>query len=756
MATIKDVAREAGVSIATVSCALSGRKNVSHGARIKVLAAIEKLNYVPNESARKLKTRSSRDIGVLLTSIDDLYHSEIFKGITQVIQENGFSVNIGFSNNQPRVEEEIVNDFISRGFAGIILISCLANDPAYIRKLLSHKIPVVFIERRPGKRSVNFAGISNRKTIGFLADRLRLNGYKDIWLFCGNPVISSESDCVTAFREWCLKNKRGARGRISYTNMTREDAFKTALVELASGPGPEAIIATSGNIAHGILEASGVLGLSPEKSVVIAFSEETWMDTRYLPRLFHTSRPAFKLGSGAASLLLRNIRGETDKSETIVLDDNILNTGITLPPRNPAKKEKPRKNIPELRILMLDSPFASEALNILARKFYNDHGVALVIETETQNHLHNRIITDSEAKNPRYDIYMFDIPWLNFLAQNNCLENITGFITADKNYFNSIIRETLDNSLYQNRYYSIPFIGGAQIMLYRIDLFEDPIISKDYFNIHKTKLRPPRTWPEFNAVSRFFTRRFNPSSPVEYGTSCPGIIAEELCPEIYTRLWGFGGRFFGRNKLPQFYSENNVRALENFRELQDYTPGPLFSTSIIDTVRDFYSGKTAMLITYTEYASKIMDAINRNIFGKMDFTFIPGRTPLSIGWNLGISIFSKKTEIALRFFKWLYRKDVSYYLTILDGQSTSIYPFQNNELLKLYPWMPITIENLKYTQSRNLKTKNSIVIPWNKIEGIIYGNIRRMFEGEGAASCLKNIDREITGLMDVYGHFYRE
>jgi multiple sugar transport system substrate-binding protein len=755
MATIKDVAREAGVSIATVSCALSGRKNVSHGTRIKVFAAIEKLGYVPNENARKLRLRTSRDVGVLLNSIDDLYHSEIFKGITQVIQENDFSINIGFSNNQPRVEKEIINDFVSRNFAGIILISCLANDPAYIRKLLSCGIPVVFIERRPRKKNINFAGISNKKTVRFLADSLKSAGYRNIWLFCGNPVISSESDCVTAFREWCLENRRRTRGRINYTNMTKEDAFRVALAELSSNPRPEAIIATSGNIAHGILEASGVLGVSLEQSAVIAFSEEAWMDTRYLPRAIHTSRPAFKLGSGAASLLLRNIRGETEKPETITLDDNILNTGIVLPPYNPAGKEKPRRNIPELRILMLESTFSSGALQILARKFYNDHGAALAIETETQNRLLNRIMNDSEMKNPRYDIYMLDIPWLNFLAQNNCLEDITDFITADKNYFNSAVKEILDNSLYQNRYYSIPFAGGAQIMLYRIDLFEDPIISKDYFNIHKTKLRPPRTWPEFNTISRFFTRRFNPSSPVEYGTSCPGIIAEELCPELYTRIWGFGGQFFGRNKLPQFYSENNVRAFENFRELQDYTPGPLFSTSIIETVRDFYTGKTAMLITYTEYASKIMDAINRNIFGKMDFAFIPGRTPVSVGWNLGISIFSKKTETALQFFKWLYRKDVSYYLTILDGQSTSVYPFQNNELLKLYPWMPITIENLKYSRKRNPHTKNSIVIPWNKIEDIVYRNARRMFEGEEAASCLRNIDREITGLMDVYGHFYR-
>jgi multiple sugar transport system substrate-binding protein len=755
MATIKDVAREAGVSIATVSCALSGRKNVSSGARIRIFAAIEKLNYVPNENARKLKLHTSRDIGVLLTSIDDLYHSEIFKGITAVIQENGFSVNIGFSNNQPRVEKEIINDFMSRNFAGIILISCLAKDPAYIQKLLSCGIPVVFVERRPRRKNINFAGISNKKTIDFLMNRLKSAGYKNIWLLCGNPGISSESDCVTAFKEWCLKNRRGTRGRINYTNMTRDDAFRVALAELSSNPRPEAIIATSGNITHGILEASGVLGVSLEQSVVIAFSEETWMDTRYLPRALHTSRPAFKLGAGAASLLLKNIRGETEKPETLELDDNIINAGITIPPYNPVQKQIRRKKTQELRLLMLDSPFALETLKILRRKFYSDHGAALVIETETQNRLLNRIMDDSDAKNPRYDIYMFDIPWLNFLAQNNCLEDITDFITSDKNYFSTVIKEVLANSLYGNRYYSIPFAGGAQIMFYRVDLFEDPIISKDFYTKYKTKLRPPRTWPEFNLVSRFFTRRFNPSSPVEFGTSCPGIIAEELCPEIYARIWGFGGRFFSRNNLPQFYSENNVHAFENLKELQGYISNSLFTTSLMDTVRDFYTGKTAMLITYTEYASKIMDAINRNIFGKIDFTFIPGRTPISVGWNLGINIFSKKTEIAYQFFKWLYRKDVSYYLTILDGQSTSIYPFQNNELLKLYPWMPITIENLGLTRKRNPYTKNAIVIPWNKIEDIVYANTRRILKGEEIGPCLKDIDKRITELMAVYGHFYR-
>jgi multiple sugar transport system substrate-binding protein len=149
-----------------------------------------------------------------------------------------------------------------------------------------------------------------------------------------------------------------------------------------------------------------------------------------------------------------------------------------------------------------------------------------------------------------------------------------------------------------------------------------------------------------------------------------------------------------------------------------------------------------------------MDAINRNIFGKSGFTHIPSRTPISVGWNLGINIFSRKKERAFAFFKWLYRKDVSYYLTVLDGQAVSAYPFENNELLKLYPWMEFTLDNLKYTQKRiSSNKKNSIVIPWNKIEEIIYRNTVAMFYGAPIEDRLKDMDEEIMGLMAVYGHF---
>jgi multiple sugar transport system substrate-binding protein len=299
--------------------------------------------------------------------------------------------------------------------------------------------------------------------------------------------------------------------------------------------------------------------------------------------------------------------------------------------------------------------------------------------------------------------------------------------------------------MYQNRYYSVPFLGGAQLLFYRTDLFEDPIISRNYYNEYGNKLRPPRTWKEFNDAAKFFTRAFNSASPVEFGAGCPGTIAEELCPEIYIRVWGHGGSIFDKENRPCCHSEENSAAFKNFVELKNYSPRPIFQTGATDAVRDFYTGKTAMCITFTEFASKIVESINGEIFGKTGFTFVPGRNPIAVGWNLGINPLSKNRETAFKFFRWLYRKDVNYYLTILNGQSASIYPYENNELLKLYPWMGIVNENLKFTRRRlSASRKNPITCPWNNIEAVLYEKTRRMFYGAPVEEELEAMDAELA------------
>ena len=90
MATLKDVAKDAGVSIATVSCCLSGSRYVKPETRTKIMDSIEKLKYIPNASARDLRSTSTNRIGVVLTDIDNIYHTEIFKGISASLQRKGY------------------------------------------------------------------------------------------------------------------------------------------------------------------------------------------------------------------------------------------------------------------------------------------------------------------------------------------------------------------------------------------------------------------------------------------------------------------------------------------------------------------------------------------------------------------------------------------------------------------------------------------------------------------------------------------
>ena len=89
MITLKDVAREAGVSIATVSCALSGKKAVRPETYTKIMDAVEKLKYIPNYSARNLKKKASNMVSVLLPGMRSQFYSGLFDGISSYLQSHG-------------------------------------------------------------------------------------------------------------------------------------------------------------------------------------------------------------------------------------------------------------------------------------------------------------------------------------------------------------------------------------------------------------------------------------------------------------------------------------------------------------------------------------------------------------------------------------------------------------------------------------------------------------------------------------------
>lgn len=756
MSTLKDVAKDAGVSIATVSCCLSGARNVKPETRMKIMDSIEKLKYIPNASARSLKTADSRRIGVILSDIDDYYHAEIFKGISAGLQNQGYHISVAFTGNSPDIECEKIEDFISSNVSGLLLITSQPqNTSFFITRMKNYNVPSVFIERRPKDMDASFVGFDNFKTVCYLTEQLLKKGYQNIALISGALHFSSEADALEGY-----KTAIQAYGlpflpdMAQTTNMSKEDAFKAILNHVYLEK-LDAIISTSENIAEGILEAFAIRGIQvPGNVQLLSLGEESWNHASSLPGVIHTERTAFTLGMEASELLIKNIRTPAlFEEQTLLLTDEIVHTELPLskPVRN-IQLPHPQQKEP-LRILMADLA-TSHSASLLSKNFSLHTEIPVEIDICPQHGLLRKIMKDMERPRSRYDVYMYDVPWLEYMVQNGLVADISDFINGGCFQKETLFPESLEHCRYEKKYYGIPIVSGSQIMFYRKDLFENRSIQKAFKEKYQSSLKPPGTWTEFNGVASFFTRSQNPDSPTEFGTSVAGAIDEELAPEILIRLWANGGKIWDKYNRVSLNTPENAKALNSLLHTMKYTASDPFQTSIKQTVEDFCLGRTAMLVTYTEYANRICSSVHDNIIGRVGYQAIPGKSPASIGWNLGLNPYTAKAEEAFSYFQWLCQKDISIYMTILDGQSPAVAPYHNHELLKLYPWLELTEESFSYCHKRNGPySSKSLIIPRNRIEEILCLTVKNVLsDGISIAKALENGHDRMTALFKSYGY----
>jgi multiple sugar transport system substrate-binding protein len=758
MSTIKDVANLAQVSVATVSCCLSGAKNVKPSTKQKVMDAIEELKYVPNYSARNLKNMCSREIGIVLTDIDDSFHADIFKGISAFFQSKNYNINVAFSNNSPLIECEKIDEFKSKNISGLVIISCQPNETAFFEsRLKNYNIPVIFLQRKPADFNCNFISFNNQETVYYITKSLIHSAYHKIALLSGQTYFSCEEESISGYKKALEEFSLPIDPHLQQvTNMSKEDAFKVS-INILKSQRPQAIITTSVSIAKGALQAANVLGITvPDSMQIITLSEEDWNQSGNLQGVVHTSCSAFTMGTIAAKLLLDNILSPLSfEHQTIIMKDGILHSPLTFQP--PASESSAFSNtkdsMPTLNILMAELA-TSHSLQAISQHFTNLYGIRLNIDIIPQNEMLDRILQDMNVSTYRYDIYMYDIPWLNYLVQSTLICDITEFIESDEFDKSRIFPENLAHCYYRDRCYGVPLVGGSQILFYRKNLFENSVIQKEFKEQYNIPLIPPKNWAQFNIVARFFTQKYSPNSPTEFGTSFTGIINEELAPEILIRLWAYGGSLFDSSNIARVYSPQNIKAFRSLLETMNYVSRDPFQTSIKDAVNDFCNGKTAMILTYSECANSIIKAMTSGTFGQVGYQAIPGKTPMSIGWNFGLNRLSSKKQMAYQFFNWLCQRNISYYMTILDGQSPVIAPYHNNEMLKLYPWLTLTEESLQYCRTRTgPNNKNALVIPQSYIEKILCEAFRSMVTKDiSAEDALHSAQREMNLLFASYGY----
>ena len=145
--TIEDVAQRAGVSTATVSRVIAGKPYVRDALRIRVLDAIQELNYRPSRVARSLRVQRSSIIGLIISDIQNPFFTSVVRAVEDVAQQRGFSVMLCNSDESTDKEAAYIDLLLDEQVSGLIVSPTSTNTDIY-RRLVEANVPVVAIDRR--------------------------------------------------------------------------------------------------------------------------------------------------------------------------------------------------------------------------------------------------------------------------------------------------------------------------------------------------------------------------------------------------------------------------------------------------------------------------------------------------------------------------------------------------------------------------------------------------------------------------------
>src|SRR5437667_1565984 len=165
--SIKEVAKRAGVSIATVSRTINVPEKVHPRTVERVRRAIDKLGYRPNLTARALKTGRTNLVGLVVPDLVHSFFAELARGLSSVLREEGISVVIASSEEDPDLEQRTVDHLLDRGVDALLVASVQLNKEVF-QKITKQKVPFILVDRVISGLSANFVGVKD-DTVGYIA-----------------------------------------------------------------------------------------------------------------------------------------------------------------------------------------------------------------------------------------------------------------------------------------------------------------------------------------------------------------------------------------------------------------------------------------------------------------------------------------------------------------------------------------------------------------------------------------------------------
>ena len=683
MATIKDVAKLAGVSIATVSNVLNGKVSAESEKYRLVQDAVKELNYRPNYNAQNLKKGKTKLVGVLLPSLEAPYNS-IYQGICKVFEGDKYYPILKLTNDNALLEQDLIHAFFNLGVAGIISVPAKSEPGEVHKEIEQRKLPFVAVERRLKEMDCNYVMFDNANLIRHQIKEFNGKwGCDELFLIHRKGYYTSDEDCRKGF----LQSRIGKEENIIVVNSDKDESFSKIFDQFVKAKDHIKCVMTSTlPLAFVVYEVSKMLN---QKVEIYALAEEGWNQHNCLNHIHTIKRDMLKAGMQAAQMLIAQEEYHGD-IQTYYLK------------QKPEEKQTVASVFTirkELHVLAFEGE-ATDVLEKLSTSVEAKLNVHVTFHKKSYVELQKALQEELENDGCNYDILMIDKPWLPYFVNQDFLYELRKDLGQEilKRY-PEYIRKSFGN--YDKRRCVLPMISSIQVIYYRKDWFEDQEMKAMFLGKYGVPLTPPKSWKEYNMISEFFTQKFNPDSPFVYGTTISTNDNNNLISEFYPRQWAFNGTVVDRWGDLVLTQDGNIRALNNLRETYQYcNHNSSYGTKDDEMFYEILHGEVPMVMGFASHYTpmKYKDQTCAHLLG---ITQVPRGKSILGGWCMGINNKSANIKEACEYLRWMISDEMSIANMRMNGCIPTYAVYNNTELQIKYPWLNLVSSTFAHGRMRD-------------------------------------------------------
>lgn len=305
--TIKDVAKQAGVSISTVSRVLNGLDRVSVDTRSKVLKVAKALNYTPNNIAISMVKKSSRMIVVVVPDIKNPFYTAVIRGVEEIAKDSGYHMFVYATDEKVEEENELYNGVLGKIVDGVIAIP-LSHD---VQIYKNYYRPIVLVDRDLNDSELDEVVVDNFGGSYQITEHLIEKGHKDIAIILGSMDFNIGIERFNGFKKALSDNGISVNNDYVFEgSWEKENGYESTIKLLAADKKPTAIYATNNMICMGVIKAlyDNKIKIGDEISLV-GFDDNTL--ARFVnPTVTVIDRPTVEMGRVAARKLIEKIKNK--------------------------------------------------------------------------------------------------------------------------------------------------------------------------------------------------------------------------------------------------------------------------------------------------------------------------------------------------------------------------------------------------------------------------------------------------------------